>query len=105
MKPTLGNSSPACHSTLAIIIHPLAIHNISQLINVQEQLSNEQFISESAVERLDIAILPRTARSDIQGFYADPLQTFLNSFRDKLQPIVITDISRVASFIFLLLKK
>ncbi len=64
---------------VVIIIHSPAIRNISQFINTQEQLSIEQFISEPAVERLDVAILPGTAWSNIQGFYAGFFEPFLNS--------------------------
>ena len=64
---------------VVIIIHPPAVRNISQLINAQEQLSIKQFISESAVERLGITILPGVAWSNIQGFYAGSYEPFLNS--------------------------
>ena len=54
---------------IVIVIHPPAICNISQLINTQKQLSIEQFISQSAIKRLNIAILPRAAWSNIQSLY------------------------------------
>lgn len=83
--------------TVVIIIHPPAIRNISQLIDVQEELSIEQFISESAVERLDIAVFPGTARSDVQGLHTRFLQPFLHGLRHKFRAIITADVSRAAS--------
>ena len=69
---------------IVIIIHPPPIRNMSQLINTQKQLSIEQFISEPAVERFDIAILAKTARSNIQCLYTRFSEPFLHDLRDKL---------------------
>ena len=80
-----------------IVIHPSAICNVSQLINAQEQLSIEQFISEPAVERFDITVLARTTWSNIQGLYARFIKPLLYGLRHKLWPIITANISRTAS--------
>ena len=48
---------------LVIVIHPSAICNISQLINTQKRLSIKQFISEPAVERPYLLVLPCRPKS------------------------------------------
>ena len=86
-----GHIIQAAVRPIVIVIHPPAIRNISQFTNTQKQLSIEQFISELAVERLDIAIFPGTAWGNIQGLYARFSQPFLNSTRYKLRSIVTAD--------------
>ena len=92
-----GHVVQAAVRPIVVIIHPPAIRNISQFVDAQEQFSVEQFISEPAVERLDIAVLPRTARGDVQGLHARFLQPFLHGFRDKLRAIIATDIAGITS--------
>jgi len=49
---------------MVIIVHPPAIHNISRLGQVQEQLAVETFITQLAIERFNVSVLPRAARFD-----------------------------------------
>jgi len=62
---------------IVIVIHPLAIRNISQLINTQKQLSIGQFISEPAVERLNITILPDLFTINGPSYFSRPAKTVL----------------------------
>ena len=89
-----GHGAQAAVRPIVVIVHPPAVRNISQLIDTQEQFLLEQFVPESAVERLDIAIFPGAARGDVQDLHARPLQPFLHHLRDRLRPIITADIPR-----------
>jgi hypothetical protein len=53
-----GHIVQAAVRAVVAIIHSPTIGIICQLIDIQEQFSVEQFVPESGVERLDIAIFP-----------------------------------------------
>jgi hypothetical protein len=47
----------------------------------------EEFVAQAALERFVIAILRWAAGRDMEHHYADPDESFLNSGREKSQPL------------------
>jgi len=89
-----GHVVQAAVRPVVVIIHAPAVRNISQLIDAQEQLSVKQFVPEPAVERLNIAVFPGTAGSDVQSPHARFLQPLLHGLRHKLRAVVAADVGR-----------
>ncbi len=63
------------------------------MANTVEFLHVQQLISETAVEALGVAILPRTPRCDVKRLDLQRRQPLLDCFRDELRSIVATDAS------------
>ena len=57
----------------------------------------QKFIAKPGVERLDEAILPRTARHDLGGLRAHSFDPLLHRLGDKFRPIVGPDVAWHAS--------
>ncbi len=57
-----------------IVVPSPSLDKDFRLIESIKDLPIEQFVSEFPIERLDITVLPRTSRGDIQGLDADLLQ-------------------------------
>ncbi len=53
-----------------------------------EQFPVQEFVTEPAVERLAVRVLPRTPRLDIQRLHSRYSQPFLHRIRDELGPVV-----------------
>src|SRR5688572_14425714 len=62
-----------------------------------EDLAIQKLVTELAVERLDVAVLPRTARLDVKRLHVDPSQPLPNLRRGELGAVVGTDVSRHAA--------
>ena len=60
----------------------------SRLYKGGEDFPVQQFITKFAVERFDIAILPRAARLDKERFYANTLQPIPHSFCRELRAVI-----------------
>ena len=53
-----------------------------------EDLSVQELVSQFAVEALVVAVLPRTARRDVEGLHAEPGQPPPNELGRELWPVV-----------------
>jgi hypothetical protein len=53
-----------------------------------EDFTVEQFIPQLAIEALDVAVLPRAARFDVQRLYADLLQPLTHLLGGELRAVV-----------------
>ena len=62
-----------------------------------EDLSAQESIVKRSIERLDIAVLPRTARCDEQGLHVNTIQPTADRFRRELRAVVRTDVIRHAA--------
>ncbi len=62
-----------------------------------EDLAIEKFISQSCIEALDEAILPRTAWRDVRSLCPHRGDPFLHCRRDKFGPLVRTNMPRHAA--------
>ena len=71
---------------MMIIIHSPSIHNILRLRPAKEQLAVEAFVAQFAIEALDVAILPRTARRNESRFYTTRPQPLFHGFAHELRP-------------------
>ena len=82
---------------MMIIIHSPSIHNILRLSPAKEQLAVEAFVAQFAIEALDVAILPRTARRNESRFYTTRPQPLFHGFAHELRPIVTPQAPRPAA--------
>ncbi len=57
-----------------IVVPSPSLDKDLRLVDSIKDLTIEQFISQLPIEGLDIAVLPRTSRCDVQGLDADLLQ-------------------------------
>jgi hypothetical protein len=81
-----------------IVIHPPTLHNVFHLIDMQEQFAIEKLITHSAVKRLYVPILPRTARLYKQCVHAQVLQEPLDARSCELRAIVAAEVGRAAAY-------
>src|SRR5215210_7777672 len=62
-----------------------------------EDLSVEQLVPKPGIEALDVAILPRAARSDVGGLGSDRRVPLLDGLGDELRAVVGADVARHAA--------
>lgn len=78
-----------------MIVPPTVVfHQHLGLPQVSKLLRVEKLIPKAAVERLDVRVLPRTARRDVQRLDARFLQPLLNRRGYELRPVVAPQVLR-----------
>jgi hypothetical protein len=82
---------------MVIIVQPPAIHNVSRLSQAEEQFAIEAFISKLAIEALDVAVFPGTARLYEQRANSALLKPLPHGLGGELRAVVATDVSRSPS--------
>ena len=75
-----------------IVMPPPALDDDLGLPQRVEDLAVEQFVPQSGVEALDVAVLPRTARRDVGGLGTDRADPLLQRLGDELRPVVRTNV-------------
>src|SRR5215210_631587 len=68
-----------------------------RLTQAVEDLAIEQLVPEAGIEALDVAVLPRAARSDVGGLGSDRGDPLLDGLGDELRAIVGADVARHAA--------
>jgi hypothetical protein len=59
-----------------------------------EDLPIQELVAQLAIERFDVAVLPGTARFNVQRLHADPLQPITHCRRRELAAVVRAQIVR-----------
>lgn len=80
-----------------VVLTPPSFNQDFRVPKRVEDLPVEQFVAQFPVERLDITVLPRTARLDEQRLHAYSPQPAAPRLGRRLRPIVGTDVIRHAT--------
>ena len=59
----------------------------ADLLQAVEDLAIEQFVAQAGIEALDISILPRAARLDVEGGDTKPTEPFADGMSDELRTV------------------
>ena len=73
--------------TMIIIFRPPLLYNNLCLLHRIKHLAIQNLITQFAVERLNVAVLPRTARFNIQRSDMVVLKPLFDLISDKLRPV------------------
>ncbi len=80
-----------------VVVPPPPFGKHLRLEECVEDLPLHQFVTELAIETLDVAVLPERLRLDVERLYADASQPLPDSLRRELAPVVAADVFRDAA--------
>src|SRR4051812_1319485 len=80
-----------------VVMPAPALDDDLRLAKSVEDLAVEQFVPQPGIEALDIAILPRAARSDVGGLGSNRRDPLLDGLGDELRAVVGADEARHAA--------
>ena len=75
-----------------VVFLPPSFNQYLRLRQRVEDLAVEQLVSQLAIKRFDVAVLPRAARLDIQRLYAKFVQPGSNGRGRKLRAVIAADV-------------
>ncbi len=80
-----------------VVVPPPPLDEHLRLEECVEDLPLQQFVTERAIEALDVAVLPGRTRLDVQRLYSDTPKPLPNSLCRELAAVVAADVFRDAS--------
>ena len=78
--------------TPVVVLQSPSVGQVLGLGQTRELLQVGQLVSQPAVERLGVAVLPRRARLDVERLYARQAQPPADRPGDELRPVVAADV-------------
>src|SRR3954470_14115116 len=81
----------------SVVVTAPALDDDLGLAKGVEDLAVEQFVPQPGIEALDIAVLPRAARSDVGGLGSNRRDPLLDGLGDELRAVVGADVARHAA--------
>ena len=82
---------------VVVVIKPPAIDDPPGVFQTEEQLAIQQFVPETAVEALDVAVFPRAALGDKQRLHVGSVQPSSHRAGDKLGTVIAPQMLRGAA--------
>src|SRR4051794_25636744 len=80
-----------------VVVTTPALDDDLRLAQSVEDLATEQLVPEASIEALDVAVLPRAARSDVGGLGSDRRDPLLDGLGDELRAVVGANVARHAT--------
>src|SRR3954466_3051847 len=86
-----------CARSDRVVVTTPALDDDLRLAKAVEDLAIEQLAPAPCVDRLDVPVLPRAARSDVGGLGSDRRDPLLDGLGDELRALIGADVARHAA--------
>ena len=86
-----------CMWPYGIVVAPRALDDDLSLRQCVEDLSIEQFVTQTSIKALDVSVLPGAAGLDVGGLGTDSFDPLLHRLGHELRTIIGADVTRDAT--------